>query len=104
MQRVIFRVNKREEEIMTVRSYLWMAEKLARLCREILRAKAVGELSDAERLAEEIEQLVRSERFLSALEDVSPDYFYPETLSVFLAALESGEADSIKEAVRIYKK
>lgn len=91
----------REEEISKVRTALWMAEKLARLCRETIRARNAGDFAQIERLAEEIGTFVESDGFISAVETVSPEYFYPDVLRNILVRLKNGQAETIREAIRL---
>lgn len=94
----------RENEISKVQTALWMSEKLARLCRETIQAKNSGDHGQIERLVGEIESLVCSEGFVSAVDVVSREYFYPAELRNILYVLQVGEAETAAEAIELMKK
>lgn len=80
-------------ETAKLRNALRMAEKLAGLCRELLRAKKAGDEDEIERLAGEVESLVTSAAFVTAVRETGEENFYPDILRGKLAALQMNSSD-----------
>lgn len=82
-------MNAHETEIARLQTALWMAEKLAGLCRELLCAKRADDQADIARLAEEVETLVTSDAFGKAVRETGEENFYPDILRRKLAELQN---------------
>ena len=91
-------MNTRTQELAKIQTALWLAEKLARLCREILAARDRNDRKNTVRLEREIDMLVHSRDFADAVQAVGVEYFYPEQLRVLMHLLERGYADSLDDA------
>ncbi|MBQ4353688.1 MAG: hypothetical protein IJC71_02225 [Clostridia bacterium] len=92
------------EEIAVLQRAVWMAEKLARLCRELLDARKKDEKRDVQRLEEEISVHIHSTAFAQTVEKIGAEYFYPDRLRVLCYLLEHGYADTLEEAQRTLDK
>ena len=94
-------MDEHSEEIAKIQTAVWLADKLARFCREYLNAERDGKWRETGRIRSEIDKLVYSRDFSDAVELVGADYFYPDILRRILAMLTYNEADTIGEAVRM---
>lgn len=91
-------------EIAKLQTAVWMADKLARLCRELLEAKKKDGYTDICRLEEEIAAHVCSPSFADALLLVGEENFYPDKLRVLCRMLEKGVARNIADARSLLQK
>jgi len=94
-------VDALDEEMAKIQTAIWLSDKLARLCRENIRAKKEADTDGMCRISDEIDRLVHSRDFSDAVGLVGIDLFYPDTLRKIRAMLESGEVCSVSEAAEV---
>ncbi len=91
-------MDEREEALVTIQRAVWLSDKLARLCRELVGARAGARPKDEERLKGEIHTLVHSDAFAVAVSAVGRDCFYPERLRAMEELIRRGLAQNIRQA------
>jgi len=91
-------MDEREEALVMIQRAVWLSDKLARLCRELVKARAEGRGGDEERLKGEIQALIRSDAFAAAVSAVGRDCFYPRRLRAMEELIRRGLVQNIQQA------
>lgn len=90
-----------DAEMSKIQTAIWMSDKLARLCREYIKAKKEADSDEMCRLGNEMNQLVHSQDFSDAVELIGSDLFYPDILRKIREMLKNEKAGSVSEAVKM---